>query len=72
MKAKEIVTKSSKELDQYILDQRRALQDAHVELRTKEVTNVKTIAKIKRNLARALTVQRQMQINANQKEASNE
>lgn len=72
MKAKEIATKSNKELDQYILDQRRALQDAHVELRTKEVTNVKAIVKIKRNLARALTVQRQMQINANQKEASNE
>lgn len=72
MKAKEIATKSAKELTQFIADQRRALQDAHVELRTKEVTNVKAIAKIKRNIARALTVQRQNEINANQKEASNE
>ncbi|MCC7289309.1 50S ribosomal protein L29 [bacterium] len=72
MKAKELVAKSAKELSDYIAEQRKALVEAHIDLRTKEVKNVKAIHNIRRDLARALTIQRQNELKDSQKEASNE
>jgi len=72
MKAKEIAAQSSKEITQLIEDKRKALVNAHIDLRTKEVKNVKAIRSIRRDLARALTIQRQKEMATSQKEANNE
>ncbi len=56
MKAKELRTKSEKELNKLAEEQRGKLVDAYIDLRTKEVKNVKQIKAIKKDIARILTV----------------
>lgn len=62
MKIKEITTKSDKELTVAVNDLRKKIIAAEIDLRTKEVKNVKTIHNLKRDLARALTIKRQRAI----------
>lgn len=62
MKFTEITNRSDAELKTLVAEQRRALRDAIIEARTKEVKNVKAQAALKRTIARALTVQRQREI----------
>ncbi len=62
MKNKELRNKSSKELQTILLDSQTKLAALAVEYRTKEVKNVKQIAKIKKDIARILTLQRQLEI----------
>lgn len=64
MKTTELLTKSDKELQQFIDSARREIADTVVTFRTTRATNVKQIHNLKRNLARALTVSRQRQIAA--------
>ena len=56
MKAKELRSKSSKELSNILDDLRNKLETSAVEYRTKEVKNVKQINSIKKDIARVLTV----------------
>jgi ribosomal protein L29 len=62
MKLVDITKKNEQELATVIADLRRDLAQAHVDLRTKEVKNVKQIAGIKKSLARALTIAREREI----------
>lgn len=62
MKLADITKKNEQELGALITDLRRELAQAHVNLRTKEVKNVKTIAGIRKSLARALTIAREREI----------
>lgn len=62
MKTADIADKTEKELGQMITDQRSQLAKLAVDFRTKSVTNVKQIKLVKRDLARALTLQRERQI----------
>lgn len=57
MKASQIRTKSDKELTKMVADLREKLVDVHIDLRTKEVKNVKQIKTIKKDIARILTIQ---------------
>lgn len=62
MKLNEIMQKSDQELETLIRDTRQALAEAVMESRTKQVNNVKVFASHKRTIARALTAQRQRQL----------
>lgn len=55
MKYKEISTKTDKELTVLLADSRKKLAEALIEMRTKQVSNVKAIAGIKKTIARAET-----------------
>lgn len=68
MKINQIAEKNDKELDQLIVTTRNELAEAAVEARTKQLPNVKRIWQIKRQLARALTIQRQRQITEMEKD----
>ena len=57
MKLKDIVAKTDKELQDLVFDQQKKLAEVVVEMRTKQVTNVKQITGIKKTIARALTTQ---------------
>ena len=57
MKLKDIVAKTDKELQDLVFDQQKKLAEVVVEMRTKQVTNVKQITGIKKTIARALTIQ---------------
>lgn len=67
MKASELRNKSATELEKDLVDLRGKLGTAAIEYRTKEVKNVKQIAAIKKDIARILTIQGEMQ-----KEKTNE
>lgn len=62
MKAKDIMQKSDKELASLIADSRSKIVTAHIDLRTKEVKNVREIRAHKRTLARALTAQNERRL----------
>lgn len=62
MKIADITKKNEQELVQLIADLRKELAEAHVDLHTKEVKNVKQIAGIRKSLARALTIAREREI----------
>lgn len=62
MKAKDIMQKSDKELTSLITDSRAKIVSAHIDLRTKEVKNVREIRAHKRILARALTAQNERRL----------
>ncbi len=64
MKTKEILAKSDKELEQMIRTTRDEINKAHVELRTSQVSNVKQIHGLRRQLARVMTIMRQREIAA--------
>lgn len=56
MKAKEMRNLSSKELQKDLNEHREKLLKMHVDLRSKEVKNVREIRKTKKTIARILTV----------------
>ncbi len=56
MKAKELRSKTDKELAKQLTDLREKLVDAHIDMRTKEVKDVKQIKAIKKDIARVLTI----------------
>ena len=62
MKMQDIANKNDQELKALVADLRRDLSQAHVDLRTKEVKNVKHISGIRKSLARALTIAREREI----------
>lgn len=68
MKAKELIQKSDKELAELILDLRNKIVQAHIDLKSKEVKNVRQVRIHKRDLARALTVYNERQIKELEKE----
>lgn len=62
MKVTEITQKTDKELMTLLIDSRKKLADAKVELRTKQVSNVKEILALRKTIARVLTVQREREL----------
>ena len=62
MKIVDIKQKTDKELSTMLVDSRKKLADAKVELRTKQVSNVKEIAALRKTVARVLTVQREREL----------
>ena len=62
MKLAEITTKNDQELATLVTDLRAQIAAATIELRTKEVKNVKAIAGLKHTLAQALTLLREREI----------
>lgn len=62
MKLVEITKKTDKELAELITSERKALAQAIIDSRTKEVKGVKIIAAHKKTIARALTIARERDI----------
>lgn len=62
MKLQDITKTTDQELTDLITAERKALADAVIESRTKEVKQVKTQAAHKKTIARALTIQREREI----------
>ncbi len=62
MKVSEITNRNDAELQSLIDDSRRELMQAGIDVRTKEVKDVKAQARLKKTIAQALTVQRQRQL----------
>lgn len=62
MKIKEITQKTDKELMTLLIDSRKKLAEAKVDLRTKQVSNVKEIMALRKTIARVLTVQREREL----------
>lgn len=62
MKVTEIANKNDKELAALISDTRKQLVDLMIESRTKESKNVKAILAVRKQLARALTIERQREL----------
>ncbi|MEI7818874.1 MAG: 50S ribosomal protein L29 [bacterium] len=62
MKPAELRTKKPAELDVMMEDIKAQLANAHVELKTKEVKNVREIRKFKRTIARIMTIQSEREL----------
>jgi ribosomal protein L29 len=62
MKFQDITKKTDKELTALLADTRKQLLQASMDMRTKQVKNVKQIAALKTTIARALTEQRQREL----------
>jgi ribosomal protein L29 len=62
MKIKEVVNKSDKELENLVADTRKQLAQLAIDMRTKQIPNVKQKLHLRTTLSRALTVQRQRQL----------
>jgi ribosomal protein L29 len=62
MKLLEITKKTDQELAEFIKTERKALADAVIESRTKEVKNVKALTAHKKAIARALTIAREREL----------
>ncbi|MEI6716211.1 MAG: 50S ribosomal protein L29 [Candidatus Saccharibacteria bacterium] len=62
MKSKDLRKKSTKELQNSLLESQTKLATLAIEYRTKEVKNVKQISAIKKDIARILTVQRELEL----------
>jgi large subunit ribosomal protein L29 len=62
MKAKELQNKSSNELQKDLAELRVTYAKTLVDMRTREVKNVKTIHGIKKDIARILTVLRAQEL----------
>ena len=62
MKSKDLRKKSTKELQNSLLESQTKLATLAIEYRTKEVKNVKQISAIKQDIARILTVQRELEL----------
>lgn len=62
MKAKELHNKSNKELQKDLADLRLRYAKTLIDMKTKEVKNVKTLHGIKKDIARVLTVLREQQM----------
>ena len=59
MKYTDLLQKSDKELAAMLDDNRKKLSETLVDMRTKQVANVKQVGAIKRQIAQLLTAQRQ-------------
>jgi ribosomal protein L29 len=64
MKLADITKKNDLELVELVTTSRQQLTTVVIDSRTKEVKNVKQIAALKRIIARALTIQREREIAA--------
>ncbi|MEI8073004.1 MAG: 50S ribosomal protein L29 [Candidatus Saccharibacteria bacterium] len=62
MKNKELRNTSAKELNNKLQDLHKKLAELAIEYRTKEVKNVKQISAVKKDIARILTIQREVEI----------
>jgi len=62
MKLQDITKKTDQELTEFIASERKALEQAVIDSRTKEVKNVKVLAAHKKAIARALTIVREREI----------
>jgi ribosomal protein L29 len=62
MKLQDITKKTDQELAELIASERKALAQAVIDSRTKEVKGVKILAAHKKTIARALTIQREREI----------
>lgn len=62
MKIADINQKTDQELTTLLIDSRKKLADAMVELRTKQISNVKEIMALRKTIARVLTVQREREL----------
>jgi large subunit ribosomal protein L29 len=62
MKLKDITQKTDKELATMLIEARKNLADAKVDMRTKQVANVKQINALKKTVARVLTIQQQRRL----------
>jgi large subunit ribosomal protein L29 len=62
MKLADITSKTDKELTVLVAESRKQLADLAVEMRTKQVANVKQIRATRRTIARALTLLRQREL----------
>ena len=62
MKLQDITKKTDQELTEFITTERKALEQAVIDSRTKEVKNVKALAAHKKSIARALTIAREREI----------
>ena len=62
MKLQDITKKTDQELTEFITTERKALEQAVIDSRTKEVKNVKILAAHKKAIARALTIARERAI----------
>ena len=74
IKAKQLRTKSESEMNNFVSQQRHDLAQAVVDLKTKEVKQVRDIRNIKKTIARALTINSERELAALEakSEASNE
>lgn len=61
MKMNEITQKNDKELQTLLADSRKQLASLAIDMRTKQVGNVKQIAAVKKTIARTLTALNQRQ-----------
>lgn len=59
MKLKDITPKTDAELDALLLDSRKQLVQLAIDMRTKQVPNVKQTSALKKTVARTLTIRRQ-------------
>jgi ribosomal protein L29 len=62
MKLQDITKKTDQELTELIVSERKALAQAVIDSRTKEVKHVKLLGHHKKTIARALTIQREREI----------
>ncbi len=62
MKLQDIVKKNDQELTELVLSARTDLAKAIVESRTKEIRDVKQLGRLKKTVARALTITREREI----------
>lgn len=65
MKAKDMRQKSDKELITLLGETRTKLAGVHMDMRVKEMPNVKQIKAYKRDIARILTIQHEARLAAN-------
>lgn len=63
MKITDITAKTDKELVTILADTRAELAKLTLDMRTKQIPNVKQSAALKRTIARVLTVQRDRELN---------
>lgn len=59
MKAADIQQKSDKELQAFLIDSRNQLAQLRIDMRTKQMPNVKQVIKLKKTIARTLTITNQ-------------
>ncbi|MBP9827185.1 50S ribosomal protein L29 [Candidatus Saccharibacteria bacterium] len=62
MKTRDIRTKSASELTKYMEEVRQQIASTHIDMRTKEVKQVRQIRNLKKDLARALTIQSEREL----------
>ena len=72
MKIKEIAEKRDKELAKFITDSKAKLLKLSFDIRTKESNKVRDIRVLKKDIARALTVKREREIVAEEKDKDKE